>query len=450
MTDRATTKSLGLLCKTHHITTGSIEIGLDGKSALERVLEDGDPTPKVPSYDLILSIRRKIQKLPITIKGRHIEGHQDDPTKGRLRPIDRWGMLNIQMDARAKAYLRLHSHTPVPNHPFGDATITITFQGRTLASIQPHSLYEMIWGEQLIDYWVTRHKIPLHLRDQVAWDTAGASFKMLPMGKQRWLLKHLAGQCAVGRVLARRGHQQHDRCPLCDAEDEQVVHIVQCPDPRPRKCLKQSLKSLRDWMTQELTQPSLASQLHLHLQRWAHQEPPPPLTGPYHVKLAIHEQAMIGWENFLYGRFSTKILAAQTKHFRSIGKTRRTGKAWSVRLAIQAYEVLWTMWDHRNNIVHGTGSRQDLARLHVLRGRVQAEFAKGHQGLVAADRHLLDDMDTVMAYGLQDTRDWLNKIDLARTSMAPEEWELHQSQTRSRQLMEAYVGIQPQEPNNNN
>ena len=159
---------------------------------------------------------------------------------------------------------------------------------------------------------------------------------------------------------------------------------------------------------------------------------------------------MIGWENFLYGRFSTKILAAQTKHFRSIGKTRRTGKAWSVRLAIQAYEVLWTMWDHRNNIVHGTGSRQDLARLHVLRGRVQAEFAKGHQGLVAADRHLLDDMDTVMAYGLQDTRDWLNKIDLARTSMAPEEWELHQSQTRSRQLMEAYVGIQPQEPNNNN
>ena len=82
--------TLGLLCKTHHITTGSIEIGLDGKSALERVLEDGDPTPKVPSYDLILSIRRKIQKLPITIRGRHIEGHQDDPTKGRLRPIDRW------------------------------------------------------------------------------------------------------------------------------------------------------------------------------------------------------------------------------------------------------------------------------------------------------------------------------------------------------------------------
>ena len=159
---------------------------------------------------------------------------------------------------------------------------------------------------------------------------------------------------------------------------------------------------------------------------------------------------MIGWENFLYGRFSTKILAAQTKHFRSIGKTRRTGKAWSVRLAIQAYEVLWTMWDHRNNIVHGTGSRHDLARLHVLRGRVQAEFAKGHQGLVAADRHLLDDMETVMAYCLPDTRDWLNKIDLARTSMAPEEWELHQSQTRSRQLMEAYVGIQPQEPNNNN
>ena len=108
-----------------------------GKSVLERVLEDGDPTPKVPSYDLILSIRRKIQKLPIAIRGRHIEGHQDDPTKGRLRPIDRWGMLNIQMDARAKAYLRLHSHTPVPNHPFGDATINITLQAEHLHQSSP-------------------------------------------------------------------------------------------------------------------------------------------------------------------------------------------------------------------------------------------------------------------------------------------------------------------------
>ena len=126
--------------------------------------------------------------------------------------------------------------------------------------------------------------------------------------------------------------------------------------------------------------------------RYVRKERPARLTNrpSFNVKLAIQEQAKIGWENFLYGRFSTKILAAQTKHFRSIGKTRRTGKAWSVRLAIQAYEVLWAMWDHRNNIVHGTGSRQDLARLHVLRGRVQAEFAKGHQGLVAADRHLLD------------------------------------------------------------
>ena len=169
--------TLGLLCKIHHVTTGSIEIGLDGKSSLDRVLDEEDPTPKDPSYDLIISIRRKIKQLPITIRGRHIEGHQDDPSKGPLRPIDRWGLLNITMDARAKHYLRLTSHTPVPNHPFGDAIITITLQGKALASIQPHSLYETIWGEQLIDYWVRRHKIPLHLRDQVAWTQQGHPLK---------------------------------------------------------------------------------------------------------------------------------------------------------------------------------------------------------------------------------------------------------------------------------
>ena len=73
------------------------------------------------------------------------------------------------MDARAMDYLRLHSHTPIPNHPFGNAIITITHQGQPLALIQPHSLYETIlWEEQFIDCWVKRHKIPLHLQDQVA------------------------------------------------------------------------------------------------------------------------------------------------------------------------------------------------------------------------------------------------------------------------------------------
>ena len=435
--------TLSLLCKTHHITQGSLEIGLDGESALEKVFQDEDPVPQDPSYDLILELRRKISLLPITIRGKHVEGHQDNPKHGPRRPIDWWGRLNIAMDEAAKAHLAHTSHLQCTSQPFGQTIISVTHQGEYLTSIRPSALYEHIWGEALIDYWVRRHRIPLHLRDQVSWDTAGSAFQLLPWGKQRWLLKHMAGQCAVGRALSRRGHQSHDHCPLCDAEDEQAVHIVLCPDERARQCLTDALQQFQAWLVKEHTQPDLATQIIYHLTRWAHQELPPPLQGTPQIQRAIHAQAAIGWENFLYGRFPHKLLQAQDRHFKSRGNSRRTGKAWAVRMAIQAHDILWQMWDHRNSIVHGTGSRQDLSRLHTLRTRVQTEFALGSQGLAPADRGLLASQDTVMAYGLQDLRDWLHKIELAREIPTYAQAANHDPQRQSRELMEAWCAYQP-------
>ena len=45
-----------MICEVHNITEGSLEIGLDGDSAMKAVFAEGDPKPKDPCYDMILDV----------------------------------------------------------------------------------------------------------------------------------------------------------------------------------------------------------------------------------------------------------------------------------------------------------------------------------------------------------------------------------------------------------
>ena len=95
--------TLELLCSLHSITSGSIEIGLDGEAAYQQVFADQDPQVDQKAYDMLLAIRRKFRARPLTITGRHIKGHQDNDIP--RHKLDRWANLNIDMDTDAKAIL---------------------------------------------------------------------------------------------------------------------------------------------------------------------------------------------------------------------------------------------------------------------------------------------------------------------------------------------------------
>ena len=88
------------LCLQHHIESGSIEIGCDGLEALLKSFGDFNLPYKAVDYDLLAAIRVKLEKSPLLWKHRHIKGHQDDKATNFL---DRWALLNIEMDLLAKA-----------------------------------------------------------------------------------------------------------------------------------------------------------------------------------------------------------------------------------------------------------------------------------------------------------------------------------------------------------
>ena len=61
------------------------------------------PKPNQNHFDILQTIFRTKNALPITVSYKHVEGHQ--ATKYPGRELDQWGNLNEEMDALAKSYL---------------------------------------------------------------------------------------------------------------------------------------------------------------------------------------------------------------------------------------------------------------------------------------------------------------------------------------------------------
>ena len=428
--------ALQILCKYHSIKQGSIEFGLDGEQAMKAVAAQEDPKADAPSYDLLLDIRRKIKELPINVTFRHIKGHQDDHK--HISALDRWATLNVQMDTRAKQMLAKarQSHHKPPNQAFGNETVSVRHNNIKLSRFSLDSLYTLLYGANTKAYWATRHNIPPNLIDHINWETQDKALKREPFGKKRWLIKHLCGQCGVGHVLGpnRRRHQAHDRCPRCDAPDETVTHVLRCQAVSARAEWAKAMTHLESWLFNLDTDAHLTEALLGRLTCWQTNKPFPAVEGPRALKTAILEQDRIGWENFLFGRISTKFAGYQQVHYNHLGK-QRTGATWSSKLTNQAWLVMWKMWQHRNTINNSGLTKQDKRTAQMLRRQVKQEFSKGTRGLSRLDFHLLEDKYEVLDYGLQDLKDWVHRVSLAREHYERVQMRLRNSLKKSQQFM---------------
>jgi hypothetical protein len=322
--------SLKMICEIHHIANGQVEIGLDGKEAMTAVFSEYHSNPDDSCYDLIQDIRSKITLLPITLTGRHVEGHQDDPSKKGYKPfkkIDWWGQLNIKMDKMAKKFMKKKKGTSLPDIAFGEEHLVVKYQGRKLSGIKPKVLYNEIYGKKTLEFWAKRHSIPQDHVKNIDWDAQHKAFNRLPLGKQRWLMKHLSGQCGVGHALVRRKYQDHDHCPLCNSPDETTSHVILCKDRRAKTKLSLLLLSLEKHMIEKDTEPSLGKAILQRLQEWRQSSRFKPIQGSRILRRAVKEQDVIGWENFLNGRPSQIFAEVQHKHYQSKGK-RYHGHTW--------------------------------------------------------------------------------------------------------------------------
>jgi hypothetical protein len=84
-----------VICQHYHITTGSVHVCCDNKSAL-LVLEPWFvPEPSHDSFDIVNAIWHLLQESPISWTGEWVKAHQDDDG---VLVTERFAVLNCEMD----------------------------------------------------------------------------------------------------------------------------------------------------------------------------------------------------------------------------------------------------------------------------------------------------------------------------------------------------------------
>jgi len=101
-------------------------------------------------------------------------------------------------------------------------------------------------------------------------------------------------------------------------------------------------------------------------------------------------QDIIGWDNFVMGMISHKLLPIQSAHFHTAGESyRATG--WAAGLIKQLLQVTHTQWIYRCMLVHGrnTGILISAHKADILK-EIEHQISLGPDDLAEEDRFLLE------------------------------------------------------------
>ena len=407
---------LETLCSHFDLTEGKIELGLDGESVIKKLERPYLPSPKDPHYDMLLDCKLRLKALPIEVKLRWIEGHQDDKGKPMGR-LDWWALQNIRMDAAAKRHAKRTAGSTPPNFRFANEAWSVWIRGRKLSSFTKQAVYELVNDKKAKDYWMKKESNPL---TEEQWDSFNkpalkTAKKERPTGKNRFIFKFATGHFACGRQMKRRKEWNHDRCPVCGAPDENNHHVLMCQAVSSRATWTKALQDLKKWMTDADTQPDIQKHILDLLEAWVDDRPQPrlPLTS-LENRRALQAQNDIGAWNMILGRISTQLEVRQGRHYKSI-KSRRSGRRWTVELIKKMQDVAWDMWDHRNSVLHGDPTRHhQKTELEDANDEIEREWTRGPAGLLAQDLFLFRSRSTVDNWNLEEKREWLASVQGAR------------------------------------
>ncbi len=101
-------------------------------------------------------------------------------------------------------------------------------------------------------------------------------------------------------------------------------------------------------------------------------------------------QDIIGWDNFVMGMVSHKLLTIQSAHFHTAGKSYRATR-WIAGLITQLLQVTHTQWIYRCMLVHDriTGVLISTHKADLLKD-IEHQLSLGPDDLAKEDRFLLE------------------------------------------------------------
>ena len=129
-------------------------------------------------------------------------------------------------------------------------------------------------------------------------------------------------------------------------------------------------------------------------------------------------QGILGWENFVLGRWSKTWQQVQRNYYNSIS-CKRSPRRWTVAMICKMIGICWDMWDYRNELIHGKGGFYARAHNQSLDSNIRKEFWTGGRDLLLSDKYLFFkyNLPNLINYNMNQKQDWLRQVRKARAAL---------------------------------
>lgn len=406
----------------HHLglCLAPLIIHCDGKSVLDRLryLTSDKCAMRFFHSDLLTVATRIRDRLQIEIEFNHVKGHQD--SKKSFEQLSQPAQLNVQVDALAKTFRR-HIERTVPEGEWHrplchkDTYIQIFHDGELVVGNPKPQLYTAVMKTKQIDYWVRRGKFTHEAATAIAWPSYHKSLASSRWARQHFITKWNTQQLATGLVMQRWDKRALDHCPFCPHAPEDTKHILLCQSTEVRHERTKAIEQFLVKLSSIDTSPLLRQAIEVELQHWSTGV----VTAPSHYILpslqpAILEQRSIGWQSFLEGFISSKMLAYQATYYNN-KNSKKSILSWSSIMIRAGWTVIFSLWQHRNEKLHHTPIAADLEGQGVLNAAISAELQIGAHTLPHRFRHYFTfTEESIISRSLRERKNWFKTVRLAR------------------------------------
>ena len=164
------------------------------------------------------------------------------------------------------------------------------------------------------------------------------------------------------------------------------------------------------------------------------EEIPPTLSLPFHE--AIRAQDVLGWDKFILGFWPLQWEGAQSQYLQSL-QCKLTIKRWIISLIRKLWDIIWDMWEHRNEKLHHSEQGELVLQLNM---EVAAEYRRGHSHLSRKEKTLFQrPVTSILQSSIPYKQLWLQRIQSARQKQALRQMAGQQAYASERRQMRLWT-----------
>jgi hypothetical protein len=324
-----------------------VRIVCDGLSALQMAFGVMPILATTAQFDILKVIRRvraALQNRGIRLIPVHVKGHADERQGHAEVSMDE--QLNIRMDARAKEFWTKLNTEGWKHYKLRDGC-SLTWNK---SPVTAQELLKKIPEEELLNHWC--EKKGLVNQDQADWGSFSKATRLIRRGKGVFMTKFFSGICGVNKWRKIWGLVDSDICPRCGVAVETTSHLWVCRATEASTLRQQHLDELIQWIRINGGNSRFCYSIRSVLGAISQQNIPNFNQIPEEYREIMAAQAVIGWDKFLMGLWSSQWIAKlKDEAEEQIRIFRRPQRAIAAIIS-KLWDIGWQLWLGRNAAIY--------------------------------------------------------------------------------------------------